>query len=46
VGGVLEAIIKRREPFDLEPLKAVDGTAKNMDRERWDETVREYFLIS
>jgi glycine cleavage system H protein len=24
----------------------VDGIAKNMDRERWDEIVREYFLIS
>ena len=24
----------------------VDGIAKNLDRERWDEIAREYFLIS
>jgi len=24
----------------------VDGIARNLDRERWDEIVREFFLIS
>jgi hypothetical protein len=24
----------------------VDGIAKNLDREKWDEIAREYFLIS
>ena len=47
---VSENLLSRTD-YNLGPVSQdggalVDGIARNLDRERWDEIVREFFLIS
>jgi hypothetical protein len=48
--GVRESLLARMN-YNLGAVSQdggvlVDGIARNLDRERWDEIAREYFLIS
>ena len=48
--GVREDLYARTN-YNLGPVSQdggipVDGIARNLDRERWDEIVKEFFLIS